>query len=193
MAITNFDTRELTLKILFVGPRGAGKSSNLKAIYRASAPEVQAGLFDLEEGGGESPFEFLPLSLGYVRDYHLKVHLFSFDEQHFMPWVTGTIFKGLDGLVFVFDSRVQALDENVACLDRLGQLMQEEGLDLAAIPKVYQYNKMDQEDLVPLKILKEELNPAGVTDCVSVASTGEGSMETLTLVVQQVLKQLTFH
>lgn len=190
MAITNFETRELHCKIVYFGASDVGKTENLRSIYRRTSPEVRAGLFDLGESGPSKYFEFLPLSLGYVRDYQIKLHLYTYFETNFMRTLPGTLLKGLDGFVFVNDARVDALASNIKAYDETKRLLADEGFNVSELPQVIQYNKMDLDHLVPLKILKEELNPFGGVDCSSVATASEGTMETLRLISQMVLRQI---
>ena len=49
----------------------------------------------------------------------------------------------MDGFIFVADSRVEAMAENVECLHRLRKLLAEEGFNVADLPKVFQFNKRD--------------------------------------------------
>ena len=81
MAVANFETREINCKVLYFGCAGAGKTENLRSIYRKTSPEVLAGLFDMGPVESSQTFEFLPISLGYVREYHLKLHLYFFAQQ----------------------------------------------------------------------------------------------------------------
>ena len=190
MAITNYETRELILKIMYFGASGSGKTENLRSIYRLTSPEVRAGLFELEGKGQSSFFECVPLSLGYVRDYHIKLHVYSYAKSPFMPSVDGSLLRGLDGYVVVFDSRKEAFGENLSALDETNLMLTEAGYNLADLPRVIQYNKMDLNGLVPLNILREELNPGGSLECESVAISSEGTMETLRLISQQVLREI---
>jgi signal recognition particle receptor subunit beta len=191
MAFTNFDTKEINCKIVYFGPRGAGKTANLRAIYGSTSTDVRSGLIELE--GGEGPtrfFDFLPISLGQVRDFHLKLHLFTLPANSLYESVTSVILKGIDGFVFVADSRVEAMADNVQALRDTRRLLTEEGYNVADMPRVFQYNKSDLEDLVPAEILRAELNPGSLPDQKAVATQGVGTMETLQAMAKQVLKRL---
>jgi hypothetical protein len=59
--------------------------------------------------------------------------------------------------------------------------------DLAA---VFQYNKTDLPHLIPTEVLRRELNTGAVPDQEAVATQLHGTLETLSLVGQQVLQKL---
>ena len=82
MAFTNFDTKEINCKIIYFGPRGAGKTENLRSIYKNSADDLRSGLLELDESLGPTRFfDFLPISMGQLRDFHhgLCLRLICFD------------------------------------------------------------------------------------------------------------------
>ena len=190
MAIANFETREIHCKIIYFGASGVGKTENLRSIYRKTSPEVLAGLFDMKDISPSKMFEFLPVSLGYVRDYHIKLHLFTFQPFDLMPIASDTLMRGVDGVVFVNDARLMCLTENVEARQQMMEILKRYDYNFYEMPRVAQHNMMDKADLIPAKILKEELSLFGGEDCLSVASESEGTLETLKLISGQVLRQL---
>ncbi len=188
MAITNFDHREIVCKIVYFGAAQAGKTANLRSLCRILAPEIRAGLFDIGDDANPTPLEFLPLSLGYVKDYHLKVHLHTFEPMPFMPVLASTILRGIDGYVFVCNAEASALEANLKSMQMTESVLKDEGYILSELPRVVQYNKMDKDKVVPLAILREGLNSRGTLDCESIATNSTGTLETLQLIVQQCLR-----
>lgn len=192
MAFTNFETKEINCKIIYLGPPGSGKTANLRAIYSNTAADARSGLIELE--GGAAPtrfFDFLPVSMGHVRDFHLKLHLYTLPMLSLYPTVKSVILKGVDGLVFVADSRIEAMADNLTAWQESRRLLMDEGYNIAEMPRVIQYNKTDLKDLVPIDILRAELNPAGLPDQKAVAVQSLGTMETLQHMANQVLKRLS--
>ncbi len=191
MAFTNFDTKEINCKVLYLGPRGAGKTENLRSIYKSTSAEVRSGLLELEDAAGPTRFfDFLPISLGHVRDFHIKLHLYTLPTNSLYDSVASVILKGVDGFVYVADSRVEAMADNVESLQAARKLLAEEGLNVADMPRVVQYNKRDLPDVLPLEILRQELNPGGVPDQKAVASQSVGTMETLQAMAKLILRKL---
>ena len=119
MAFTNLDTKEINCKIVYFGPSAAGKTENLRSIYANSAEEMKSGLMELDDGKGSTKFfDFLPISLGYVKDYHIKLHLFSLPLSNLFETVTSVLLKGLDGIIFIADSRFSRLGANIEELEK---------------------------------------------------------------------------
>ena len=191
MAFTNFDTKEINCKIIFFGPRGAGKTENLRSIYKNTAGEASGGLIELEELKGTTRFfDFLPVSLGYVKEFHLKLHLFTLPTNPLYESVSSVILKGVDGFIFVADSRVELMADNIQYLAEARRMLAGEGYNVPDMPRVIQYNKSDLQDLVPLDVLRQELNPGGVPDQRAVARDSIGTMETLQSMSKLILKRI---
>ena len=98
--------------------------------------------------------------------------------------------KGVDGIVFVADSQVEKMEENLASLQSLDLNLKEQGYDLHHIPFVFQYNKRDAPNPVPLKVLHDQLNPFGAEEVEATALQGVGVFDTLKAISKQVLKSL---
>jgi len=191
MAFTNFDTKEINCKIIYFGPAGSGKTENLRSVFNNTSAEVRSGLLELEQPGGATKFfDFLPISLGHVKDFHLKLHLFTLPTNPLYESVASVILKGVDGFVFVADSRVEAMADNVDTMAAARRLLAEEGYNLADMPRVFQYNKRDLPEVVPLDILRHELNPGNAPDHKAVATQSVGTMETLQAMAKLVLRKI---
>jgi len=191
MAFTNFDTKEINCKIIYFGPRGGGKTENLRSLYSSTSSDVRSGLIELDEPAAATRFfDFLPISIGHVRDFHLKLHLFTLPNNPLYESVTSVILKGVDGFVFVADSRVEAMADNVDGMQAARRILAEEGYNVADMPRVVQYNKRDLEGLVPLEVMRQELNPGNMPDQEAVATRSVGTMETLQAMAKLVTKKI---
>jgi signal recognition particle receptor subunit beta len=192
MAFTNFETKEINCKIVYFGPRAAGKTANLRSVYSQTSAEVRSGLLELgEQDGPTTFFDFLPISLGQVRDFHLKLHLFTLPANPLYESVASVVLRGLDGVVFVADSRIEALPENIEVWDSMRRIVTKEGYAFTDVPKVVQYNKRDIKDAVPIDILRSELNSVQAPEHEAIATQSIGTMETLQSMAKLVIKQLS--
>ena len=189
MAFTNFETKEINCKVLYFGPKAAGKSTNLNSIVVQSQNNLGEGLFELQQDL-EPFFEFVPISLGHLRDFHVKLHIYTLPSNPLFETVNSVMLKGMDGFVYVFDSRFSAMYENLRHWEETRNLLRQESHNMLTIPRVLQYNKRDHPDAVPLHILKQELNPGGMTDIESSASESIGTLETVQKIAQKILDQL---
>lgn len=192
MAFTNFDTKEINCKVIYFGPPASGKTANLKSIFASTSSEVRTGLLEVapDDGSSSRLFDFLPVSLGHIKDFHLKLHLFTIPTNSLYQSVPSVILKGVDGFVFVADSRIEAIADNIDCFAGVRRLLTETGYNIADLPRVFQYNKRDLPELAPVEILRNELNPGRMPEQEAVAVKSLGTMETLQAMAKQVVKRL---
>ena len=191
MAFANFDTHEVHCKILYFGAPGAGKSVNLRKILEKTSPSGAGETMELVPPEEWSFFEFLPVSLGRIKDHHLKVHLYALPPRGLYQTLPSVMLKGLDGLIFVVDSAVDKLPLNLKALQDTQDLLQSQGLMISDVPAVMQYNKRDLESALPLSHLRRHLNTLSLPDMEARAQDGVGVMESLQLVVQQFVDQMS--
>jgi signal recognition particle receptor subunit beta len=135
-------------------------------------------------------FDFLPLSLGEIRGFKTRFHLYTVPGQVFYDASRKLILKGVDGVVFVADSQIERMEANIESLDNLRTNLSEQGYNLDKIPYVVQYNKRDLPNAAPVDELKQLLNPTNVPEYLAVASGGEGVFDTLKAVAKLVLTEL---
>ena len=191
MSFINYSSREINCKIVYYGPGLCGKTTNLQYIYAKTNPEAKGKMISLEtETERTLFFDFLPLSLGEIRGFKTRFHLYTVPGQVFYDASRKLILKGVDGVVFVADSQVERLDANIESLENLRENLEEQGYDLDKLPYVVQYNKRDLPTAVDAGYLREELNPTRVPDFEAVATTGMGVFDTLKAVAKQVLIEL---
>lgn len=191
MSFINYSSREINCKIVYYGPGLCGKTTNLQYIYAKTNPEAKGKMISLEtETERTLFFDFLPLSLGEIRGFKTRFHLYTVPGQVFYDASRKLILKGVDGVVFVADSQVERMDANVESLENLRENLAEQGYDLDKIPYVVQYNKRDLPNAVAKEYLHEYLNPTNVPDFEAVATTGYGVFDTLKAVAKQVLIEL---
>ncbi len=191
MSFINYSSREINCKIVYYGPGLCGKTTNLQYIYAKTNPEAKGKMISLEtETERTLFFDFLPLSLGEIRGFKTRFHLYTVPGQVFYDASRKLILKGVDGVVFVADSQVERMDANVESLENLRENLEGQGYDLDRLPYVVQYNKRDLPTAVDADYLREYLNPTRVPDFEAVATTGIGVFDTLKAVAKQVLIEL---
>ena len=191
MSFINYSAREINCKIVYYGPGLCGKTTNLKYIYEKTNPDAKGKMITLAtETERTLFFDFLPLSLGEIRGFKTRFHLYTVPGQVFYDASRKPILKGVDGVVFVADSQVARFEANIESLENLRSNLQEQGYNLDKLPYVVQYNKRDMPEVSSVEELRRELNPNNVPDFEAVASTGVGVFETLKAVAKQVLTEL---
>ena len=194
MSLVNFTTREITCKIVYYGPGRSAKTTNLQYVY-GRVPEDRRGRMVSLATETERTlfFDFLPLELGSISGFTTRFHLYTVPGQVYYNSTRKLVLQGADGVVFVADSQVRQLDQNIESLQNLQANLLELEEDARSMPIVFQYNKQDlPSDLV---LTPEELDQAlnfwGVPSFPSDALRGEGVFETLRAVSELVLRRLS--
>jgi len=191
MSFINYSSREINCKIVYYGPGLCGKTTNLQYIYAKTNPDAKGKMISLAtETERTLFFDFLPLSLGEIRGFKTRFHLYTVPGQVFYDASRKLILKGVDGVVFVADSQIERMEANLESLENLQVNLQEHGYDLDKIPFVVQYNKRDLPNAAEPDELRRLLNPMGVPDFEGVAPTGVGVFDTLKGVAKLVLQEL---
>lgn len=191
MVFFNHATRQMTAKIVYYGPGLCGKTTNLNTIYGKTSPKARGEMVSLNtETDRTLFFDLLPLDVGVVGGFKTKLQLYTVPGQVFYNSTRKLVLKGVDGIVFVADSQSPMLDANKESLQNLEENLRELGLDLREIPMVFQWNKRDLKNTVPVNQLEEELNPRRLPTFQSIASDGTGVFETLRGVTKLVLANI---
>jgi len=191
MSFINYSSREINCKIVYYGPGLCGKTTNLQYIYAKTNPEAKGKMISLAtETERTLFFDFLPLSLGEIRGFRTRFHLYTVPGQVFYDASRKLILKGVDGVVFVADSQIERMEANIESLDNLRSNLVEQGYNLDKLPYVVQYNKRDLPNVAPTQELSELLNPTRVPEYDAVATTGQGVFDTLKAVAKLVLTEL---
>jgi mutual gliding-motility protein MglA len=191
MSFINYMAREINCKIVYYGPGLCGKTTNLQYIYERTNPEAKGKMISLAtETERTLFFDFLPLSLGEIRGFKTRFHLYTVPGQVFYDASRKLILKGVDGVIFVADSQIERLEANQESIENLRTNLAEQGYSLEKIPYVIQYNKRDLPNVVPTEELRELLNPMTVPDYEANARVGTGVFDTLKAVSKLVLTEL---
>jgi hypothetical protein len=191
MSFINYSSREINCKIVYYGPGLCGKTTNLQYVYAKTNPEAKGKMISLAtETERTLFFDFLPLSLGEIRGFKTRFHLYTVPGQVFYDASRKLILKGVDGVVFVADSQIERMEANLESVENLRVNLAEQGYDLSKVPYVVQYNKRDLPNIATVEELHRLINPTNVPEFQAVAPTGVGVFDTLKAVAKLVLTEL---
>lgn len=180
MVFLNYTAMLMTAKIVYYGPGLCGKTTNLHWIHAKTAPRSRGEMVSLEtEADRTLFFDLLPLDVGVIGGLKVRLQLYTVPGQVFYNATRRLVLKGVDGVVFVADSQAPAAEPNEESLSNLRQNLEELGLDPRSVPMVFQYNKRDLRNILPVKSLQQALNPAGAPSFEAAAIHGVGVFETL--------------
>jgi hypothetical protein len=191
MSFVNSVSKEVNCKIVYVGTGLSGKTTNVQYIYENTQTDRAGKLVSLStENERTLFFDFLPLSVGEIRGYKTRFHLYTIPGQTFYEASRDFILKGVDGIVFVVDSERSRLEANLEAWDHFQSALERQGYDMSRIPLVFQYNKRDLPDVASIEELEATFNPMKRPHFEAVANRGEGVMPTLENISQMVIDAL---
>ena len=195
MALINHRAREIHFKIVYYGPGLGGKTTNLQILHDKLPPERRGKLLSIATDHERTLFfDFLPIDLGQVAGFNTRFHLYTVPGQSYYRLSRRAVLQGLDGVVFVADSDPARERANRESLEDLSLNLVTIGLSgdqLRRMPRVFQWNKRDLPDAIPVERLRAALAPGGAPDFEAVASQGRGVSETLRSICKAVLARLS--
>ncbi len=150
-------------KIVYYGPGRSGKTTNLKYIFRKYRKNTLGEMVSINTKGDRTLFfDFLPLGLGKINGFEVKVQLFTVPGQAKYSSTRKMVLKGVDGIVFVADSLKVRHKENLWSLKDLRDNLAAQNKKITKMPLVFQYNKQDLPEkglpIIPVKEMDRCLN-----------------------------------
>jgi len=184
----NYTTMQVSAKIVYYGAGLCGKTTNLQHIHGKTDPRSRGEMVSLEtEADRTLFFDLLPLEVGTIGGMRVRVQLYTVPGQVFYNTTRKLVLKGVDGIVFVVDSQVPALDANLESLVNLKRNLEELNQPLERIPFVFQFNKRDLRNIHPVEMLNRCLNASGHEVYGAAALHGIGVFETLKAISRKTL------
>lgn len=184
----NWKLREINLKIVYYGPSLSGKTSSLQYIHSRTKPERRGELISLKTREDRTLyFDYMQFEMGEISGLKPRFNIYTVPGQVYYRGTRKLVLKGVDGIVFVADSQIKRLDENVEAIKDLYEDLEELGFVPDEVPLILQCNKRDLPEIAPVSTLKEDLGLNGVPTFESVAVDGVGVLDGLKSIVNQVV------
>lgn len=196
MSIINPQTKEINCKIVYYGPALAGKTTSIQALQKKikSKKSKDASIKTVSPKDRTLFFDFLALSSAKkIKGYSVNFQIYTVPGQVLYEDSRKLLLNGVDGIIFVADSRIEYLEDSIQSLKELDLNLQQLGYSPNEIPKVIQYNKRDSNTAAKVADLNELLNAEGHDEFETIASTGKGVVESFEKVAQDVLEDLREH
>jgi signal recognition particle receptor subunit beta len=191
MVLFNHATREMTAKIVYYGPGLCGKTTNLMVIFDKLDPKSKGKMLSLATKTDRTLFfDLLPVDIGKVGAFNLKIQLYTVPGQVFYNETRKLVLRGADSVVFVADSQPSMIESNRESFANLLDNMAENQIDANDTPIVIQFNKRDIPGVLPVEELQTLLGFEGYPYTEASAIKGEGVMETFKLVSKITAKHL---
>ncbi len=184
----NWQLRELNLKIVYYGPALSGKTTNLEQIHARIDPRRRGELVSLKTHEDRTLyFDFLQLELAKISNLAPKIHLYTVPGQTYYEASRRLVLRGADGIVFVADSALSRLSENLESWENMKMNLAGLGVPLQDLPIVVQFNKQDLPSAMPAATLRNILQINGYPSIEAVAMRGQGVLDTLKAAVNGVM------
>lgn len=191
MSFINYNAKEIHCKVVYYGPSLGGKTTNVQWVYQKTAEDQKTKLVALNTDIERTLFfDFLPLDLGEIRGFKARLHLYTVPGQVVYDASRKLIMKGLDGVIFVADSQIERMDENLESLRNLERNLEQQGNDIRELPLIMQYNKRDLPNVASLAEMRSALNPYNAPEVEGCASEGKGVFDSLKTVSKSIINVL---
>jgi len=188
MAFINHGRKEINIKILYWGVGLGGKTQNIITLSKLLGTGKPLTLSTSQ--GRTLFFDFKPVTKKLPNGYSVRFLIYTTPGQTIYAGARELLIEGTDGIVFVADSQRERHEANLVSLEELITFAKTQGINLHKFPLVFQYNKRDLPDILPVKTLREELNFFGKPDFEAVATKGIGVKETFKEIAKLTLKSL---
>jgi signal recognition particle receptor subunit beta len=187
----NWKQKEVNLKIVYYGAALCGKTTNLEQIHNRIDTKLRSDLVSLKTREDRTIFfDFMQIELNEIKGLKPKFNLYTVPGQVYYLASRKLVLQGADGVVFVVDSQADRLNDNVETLQNLYGNLRDLGLDPAQIPLIFQFNKRDLPQALPLSTLRDELGCNGHLQIEAIASEGIGVFETLKPTIRGVMESV---
>ena len=184
----NWKLREINLKIVYYGPSLSGKTSSLQYIHSRTKPERRGELISLKTREDRTLyFDYMQFQMGEISGLKPRFNIYTVPGQVYYRGTRKLVLKGVDGIVFVADSQIRRLGENIGAIKDLFDDLEDLGFVPQDVPMILQCNKRDLPEIMPIQSLKENLGLNGTPTFESVAIDGMGVLDGLKSIINQVV------
>ena len=140
----DFNTREVTVKLVYYGPALSGKTTNLQAIHRLVRGDAAGRLMTLETKDDRTLFfDLLPLTFEGGGGIQVRFKLFTVPGQVIHNATRRLVLQGADGTAFIADSQIAETKANQQAFRNMMKNLKENGIEPSKHPLVLQFNKRD--------------------------------------------------
>ncbi len=190
MPVIDSTKKEINFKIVYYGPGRSGKTTSVHFLQNAIGSKKKTAVKKVASSEKTIFFDFLAVSSDSIAGYKTRFQVYTVPGQVLYDDARRVLLKGVDGIVFVADAQLEKMQDNLQSLDELKGHLAELGYTPQEIPLVIQYNKTDLPTSTNLEELRKIINEFHVPDFETIATTGEGILDSFKACVRQVLMTL---
>lgn len=191
MSIINPQTREINCKVVYYGPALAGKTTSMLALQNQVKSHKNSLTQEVSTKERTLFFDFLALSSReMIKKYKVKFQVYTVPGQVLYEDSRKLLLNGVDGIIFVADSRLEYLEDSLRSADELSLNLSKLGYSADEIPMVIQYNRRDSKTAARREDLSQVLNPKKLPEFESIATKGKGVFESFEKIIQKIMMDL---
>ncbi|MDP2168568.1 MAG: GTPase domain-containing protein [Thermodesulfovibrionales bacterium] len=192
MALFNYASKEITIKVVYYGPGLSGKTTNLQYLHPILDKKKKSKLLSLStESDRTLFFDFLPIELGKIKDFSLRFQLYTVPGQVRYNATRKLVLRGADAVVFVADSQRDMREQNIESFQNMRENLEANNIDPDNIPVVLQYNKRDLANILSEAELDRDLKINDYPHVNAAAIDGTGVMDTFQLTTKLLLQDIS--
>ena len=194
MGFINLAEKTVNAKLVYYGVGLGGKTTSLKSVHGIMCPKDEVKLVSINtEQDSTLLFDFLPIDLGQVEGFKIRVRGFTVPGQAQYVVMRKYVLSGADAVVMVFDTQKDRIEENLEAIEDLKMNLAVNGLDWQTIPLVIQYNKRDLPDVLPEEELDKLFRFREVPVYLTVATERQGVFEAFSEAVALMVEEKVSH
>jgi GTPase SAR1 family protein len=166
-------------RLAYCGPRGSGKTTNLRFIETAiSHGDLTSIIRTCTSSIGKAPIDFLSFTLESRDAEPIDFRITSLPQFEDYRHLWKMILHDSHGVVVVLDSRLESVEENRSSLWSLMDAITSWKRKVESVPVVLQFNKSDLPGALPLDVLDRRVNFLRKDSLRASAIQGDGVLET---------------
>jgi len=194
MGFINLAEKTISAKLVYYGVGVGGKTTSLKVVHGIMCPRDEVKLVSINtEQDSTLLFDFLPIDLGQVEGFKIRVRGFTVPGQIQYVAMRKYVLSGADAVVLVIDSQKHRIEENLEAIEDLKRNLEANGLDWRTIPLIVQYNKRDLPNLIPEEDLAKHFQFREFKSFLTIATEESGVFEAFIEAVGQMIEEKVEH
>ncbi len=185
--------RIVSLKIVYFGAAGVGKTTNLESLRARTSTEARpTELISLDHDGDRTlMFDWTPIRAGHGAAYDVRLQVYAVPGKPTQDSTKRRLLRDADGIVFILDSGPDKLGENRTAWAELSEHLQALGLSRDRVPLVIQLNKRDLPHAMHGDDLRARLGMGGFPIVEAVAKGAAGVGATLLDITRRAVRTLS--
>ncbi len=170
------------IKIVFYGPSLSGKTTALRWLFANVRSLSKSRIVEIsDELGRTTFFDFIPVTA--CENIVFDVFTVAGQRRHAKNRIT--VLRGADGVIFMADSRPEAMQENIASIQELRLAL---GTDrVSTLPIVVALNKRDLPNALPVDYMTTQLEVQGYPVFETIATQGKNLLRMFQRVLRDAL------